>query len=139
MMADPQDLTEDFNTQLSPEDETKFQAWAKANGRDRDTFDYDLRGAWKDNAQEAGNGHLPDTWKKPNHPTFSQESQYSSPDRRGGRWVEGKGGKWQFEASDWNVRNLGAEGLSGYFREREPDASLHLPIAARLYPKDAGQ
>lgn len=135
-MAEPQDLTAEFNTQLSPQDEAKFQAWAKANGRDGDTFDYDLRGAWKDNAEEAANGHLPDTWKKPNHPTFSQESKYSNAQRRGGQWAEGPDGKWQFKASDWNVRNLGADGLKGYFSEREPDAVLTLPVEARLYPND---
>lgn len=132
----PQDLTDQFNTPLSPEDEAKFRAWAKAHGRERDTADYDLRGAWKDNAKEAGNGHLPDTWKKPNHPTFSSESKYSAGEQRGGRWVEGKGGKWQFEASDWNVRNLGVDGLRSYFAKTEPDAVLTLPVASRLYPHD---
>lgn len=133
------DLSAEFNTKLSPEEEKQFQAWAKANGRERDTADYDLRGAWKDNAQEAGNGHLPDTWKKPNHPTFSSESKYSSAERRGGRWVEGKDGKWQFEASDWNVRNLGVDGLRLYFQQREPDAVLSLPIHARLYPNEVAR
>ena len=130
-MAD--DLTNDFNTKLSPADEARFQTWAKAHGRQRDTADYDLRGAWKDNAQEASNGHLPDTWKKPNHPTFSSESRYSSKDRPGGRWTEGKNGKWQFEASAWNVRNLGADGLKRYFQKAEPDAQLTIPVQALMY------
>ncbi len=34
------------------------------------------------------NGHWPDTFKKPNHPTFSVESQYAKgPDAaKAGRW-----------------------------------------------------
>ncbi|AOR77217.1 hypothetical protein [Novosphingobium resinovorum] len=133
-MREPQDLSGDYNTQLSPEDEAKFQAWAKASGRERDTFDYDLRGAWKDNAQEAANGHLPDTYKKPNHPTFSQESKYSTHELQGGRWVEKKSGKWAFVPSSTNLKNMGVDGLSRYFQEREPDAELDLPAAAQLYP-----
>jgi hypothetical protein len=80
----PADLTPLYNTPLSPEDEAKFQAWIKSSGRERDLADYDLRGAWKADTKEAANGHLPDTWKKPNHPTFSTESVYNGVDGRVG-------------------------------------------------------
>jgi len=133
------DLTQKYNTPLSPQEEARFQTWAKAHNRQADTFDYDLRGAWKADAKAASNGHLPDTWKKPNHPTFSDESQYSNAQMPGGQWVEGKKGKWQFKASDWNIRNLGVKGLQQYFQQVEPDAALILPLANRLYPNDGGQ
>lgn len=81
-----------FNTVLSPDEEPKFQAWkatlpptmAKDSG-----FDYDYRGAFKagltpDPTQDF---HLPDTFKKPNHPTFSDQSQYAAiMPERAGKW-----------------------------------------------------
>jgi hypothetical protein len=124
----PADLTASYNTPLSPEDEAKFQAWVQANHRQGDLADYDLRGAWKADAKEASNGHLPDTWKKPNHPTFSSESVYNGADgHQGGAWTEVKG-RWHFKASPGNVANMGSAGaLEQYFRQREPDSNLELP------------
>jgi hypothetical protein len=117
-----------YDTALTPQQEAAFQAWARGSGRAGDTQDYDLRGAWQGNAQAAATGHLPDTWKKPNHPTFSAESMYSTPDQTGGQWVQGPGGRWQFWASPWNMANLGPTGLENYFNRREPEARLILPI-----------
>lgn len=128
------DLSEKYNTPLNAEEEAQFQAWAKAHKRERDTYDYDLRGAWKSNSQEADNGHLPDTFKKPNHPTFSIESQYNGKDGAvGGRWVEGKNGKWAYEPSETNLRNLSPDELAAYFHEAEPDVELRIPQTARWY------
>ncbi|WP_066807148.1 hypothetical protein [Sphingomonas asaccharolytica] len=124
-----QDYTAWFNTSLSPEDEKKFEAWAKANGRTADVADYDLRGAWKDNAKEAENGHLPDTYKKPNHPTFSDESKYSNPTNGvGGKWEQDAKGKWAYYPSDANLKNMSADELRAYFAKEEPDASLVMPL-----------
>jgi len=114
------------NTKLTPEEEARFLKWAAP--RMGDLEDYDLRGAWKANAQAASNGHLPDTFKKPNHPTFSQESQYSTPDQMGGQWLNDGRGGWVFMASPLNMNNLGAMGLLDYFKQREPDAMPVLPI-----------
>lgn len=67
--------TGQFDTPLTPEEEARFQQWARTLPANlQSTEDYDLRGAWKADAKAAANGHLPDTWKKPNHPTFSNES-----------------------------------------------------------------
>lgn len=49
--------------------------------------DYDLRGAYL-NGFKPGSGHGTDQFKKPNHPTFSEESQYSNLLHRGGRWTD---------------------------------------------------
>ncbi len=47
-LALPDDMSGQYNTQLSPEQETAYQAWAKQQGREKDVFNYDLRGAWKE-------------------------------------------------------------------------------------------
>lgn len=140
----PRDLRDKFNTALSPQEEAQFQAWAKKTGRESDTYDYDLRGAWKADAKAATNGHLPDTWKKPNHPTFSVESQYSGPASGliGGQWVDKGKGRWAFKASEYNAQNMTPEELRKYFAEREPDSELVLPNLydarlRRLYPNEA--
>lgn len=85
---DINDYSDLYNTQLSDEEEQQYQAWAKQIGHERDIYDYDLRGAWKAGAAQAENGHFPDTFKKPNHHTFSEESQYADGKRNvGGRWT----------------------------------------------------
>jgi hypothetical protein len=121
-----------YDTRLSPHDEQAFQQWAAHAQRLGDLMDYDLRGAWKTNAKMAANGHLPDTFKKPNHPTFSRDSQYSTPQHAGGDWVQAQDGKWVFAASPLNMSNMGPNRLSEYFNQVEPDASLLLPIDWRL-------
>lgn len=121
----PVDYSTLFNTQLSPEEETAFQEWATKNGKMKDLYDYDLRGAYKSGAAKK-EGHMPDTFKKPNHPTFSSESIYSDRKLPGGRWVQ-QDGKWIFEASPTNIRFHGENGLQNYFNEAEPDSVLILP------------
>lgn len=120
------DLTDMFNTQLSPQEEAQFQAWAKAHNRLGDLFDYDMRGAWKANIGQAGNGHFPDTYKKPNHPTFSNESIYNGTEgMTGGRWLETPRGT-AFVPSLTNLENYPPSDLQRYFRRVEPDATLFL-------------
>jgi hypothetical protein len=114
-----------YDTPLDPQQETAFRQWA--GPKIADTQDYDLRGAWVADARQAGNGHLPDTYKKPNHPTFSAESQYSTPDNPGGRWVEDGRGGWVFWATPANVQYRDANALMGYFNRVEPDSMLILP------------
>jgi hypothetical protein len=121
------DFTDQYNTALSPAEEALFQAWAAKAGRLGDTRDYDLRGAWKANAHAAANGHLPDTYKKPNHPTFSSESIYNGINGAlGGKWTQ-QGSRWIFQATPYNVQNMGPDALHLYFRHVEPDSLLVLP------------
>lgn len=77
-----------FNTPLSSTEEQKFQQWKNKYAPLDSGEDYDLRGAFKAGVTPAANGHWPDTWKKPNHPTFSNESQYAK---------FGKPGSWDGE------------------------------------------
>jgi hypothetical protein len=116
------DMTGRYNTQLSPADETKFQAWGAANTKDgrnpaNDTFDYDMRGFWKaseGNPTFADNGHAGDAFKKPNHPSFSDQSQYSGQDGyKGGHWNDVGDGKYTFDPSSTNVGMHGLEGPDG--------------------------
>ena len=140
---EPPDLSGQYNTVLPPEQEAKFQAWAAdrkaATGRDplKDTFDYDIRGAWASGATADGNGHLPDTFKKPNHPTFSNESQYNGVGGQiGGSWVKGRDGSLAFQPSETNINMHGADGLSDYFALAEPNAKLLPPALPTGYVGD---
>lgn len=74
------DIWKVYNTPLSLGDELKFQL-VKANSpfRNDSGYDYDLRGFYKQYGNltpTATNGHLTDSYKKPNHPTFSVGSNY---------------------------------------------------------------
>ena len=83
------DVDAQFNTILSPQEEAQFQQW-KGRFAPRDSGeDYDLRGAFKAGLQpDPTSGHWPDTFKKPNHPTFSTQSRYAA---------YGQPGQWQGE------------------------------------------
>ena len=125
--ADPYDFSARYNTQLSPEDEARFQQWLQASGRSRDLYDYDLRGAFQSGAATAPNGHLPDTYKKPNHPTFSSQSQYSGREGYiGGAWQQDANGAWTFQPGPTNM--MSRDALQQYFQRAEPGNRL-------LYPK----
>jgi len=66
-----------FDTPLSSTEEISFQKWKSQYGPNDSGDDYDLRGAYKAGLTPNDNGHWPDTFKKPNHPTFSDESIYA--------------------------------------------------------------
>ena len=115
-------------TKLSPEEEVKFQAW-KAKYAPMDSgSDYDLRGAFKEGITPDGErGHFPDTYKFPNHPTFSKESKYSTPEHPGGEWGE-RNGRTTFTPSEWMADDASRmEDLKKYFKKVEPDAELIMP------------
>jgi hypothetical protein len=120
-LPDPNDRSKAFNTVLSPEQEAQFQRWAIASGRIADLYDYDLRGAWLMGAAKAG-GHLPDTFKKPNHPTFSDESKYHGPGAFGGHWQGDT-----FQAQQQNLRGRSLADLLSYFQQVEPGVRLIPP------------
>jgi len=113
-----------------------YQDWLKyrSNLAKRDVStderDYDMKSYFNSlkstpNDPEAA-GHLPDTFKKPNHPTFSNESIYHIPGiQEGGKWGR-EGEADTFTPSEHNVRNLSSEGLDDYFNEVEPEAKLKL-------------
>jgi hypothetical protein len=127
--ADPFDYTDRYNTKLTPSEEAAYQAWAAKQGRQADTYDYDMRGAWKSGASAGDDprGHYPDTYKKPNHPTFSDQSQYHGVDgMQGGTWG-GTDAAPTFTPSATNLAMMSPAQLQRYFQQVEPDATLILP------------
>lgn len=90
LMSEKRDTTDyatdpRFNTTLLPMQEGIFQVWKRKYAPDDSGADYDLRGAFKAGLTPGEDGHWPDAFKKPNHPTFSNESRYAelAPDRAG--------------------------------------------------------
>ncbi len=77
-----------YNTILSSEEETKFQSWKAQNAPKDSGEDYDLRGAYKEGLKkDQESQHWSDKFKKPNHPTFSDQSQYAEDEpEKAGRW-----------------------------------------------------
>lgn len=124
--VDPADQTANYNTPLKPEQEKAFQAWAKANPRLGNTYDYDARGFWLHGAQAGANGHGADAWKKPNHPTFSDQSNYHSPYTPGGSWKQIEppsdqygSGRWSFTPSPQNFKYQSPQDLQAYWNKVE--------------------
>lgn len=92
-------------TPLSPEEEREYRAWLRhyqprdidpATGEPHEDVKYDYRGYWKAHQGPGSRGmlpvqfegaHGPDTFKQSEHPTFSQESQYSRGPHEGGMWL----------------------------------------------------
>lgn len=75
-----------FDTKLLPSEESRFQSWKAKNAPNDSGEDYDLRGAFKEGlAKDIRSGHWSDKYKKPNHPTFSDQSIYAkdAPERAG--------------------------------------------------------
>lgn len=98
---DPEMMFRDkYNTQLKPGEKRRFNRWAakesKRQGRDilMDMGAYDIQGFWKsgDYKRMDQDNHGSDTWKKPNHPTFSNQSKYHGADGwYGGNWTKDGG------------------------------------------------
>ena len=124
--VDPYDFSDRYNTKLSYEEEAQFQKWAKMEGRDKDVYDYDIRGAWKElktgKMSEDERGHLGDKYKKPNHPTFSDQSKNNGIDGYvGGTWSE-ENGKTVYRVSKSNTMSKAQ--LKRYFERVDPDVIL---------------
>lgn len=125
-----EDYSDKFNTVLSPDEEEKYQAWATKNRREKDVYDYDLRGAWKElqsgTMSEDERGHLGDKYKKPNHPTFSDQSIYSGQDGvTGGVWSRNAEGKDVYTPGR-KLSSVEADRLRRYFLRNEPGVVLDL-------------
>ena len=85
---------------LTGDEEKAFRTWYDRYSRsqnldpnpDAKEHYYDYRTYWKNRTEQQKNdewklgNHLPDTYKKPGHPTFSTESIYSTRKTPGGTW-----------------------------------------------------
>jgi hypothetical protein len=123
-----------YQTPLNPISQMIYDEWVKqqsaVSGRDLslDTQDYDLPGFWQSEGWYApmGNAHGPDTYKKPWHPTFSEESQYQmTPDDDGSLNLGGSWGDGVFNAGPTNRNNWSLIELLKYFAQQEPDYRLN--------------
>ncbi len=119
------------NTPLPKEKQGEFSKWiAEQSGKGKnplkDMEDYDVQGYFLSGAATDERGHGTDKFKKPNHPTFSDESMYHGDKAQGGKWTE-IGGKSYFLASPDNLKYRSAKELKEYFKKYEPDTILILP------------
>lgn len=98
---------------------------SQLQGRDvsQDEQEYDLEGYYNSlKATPNEMGHLPDTFKKPNHPTFSDQSKYNVP-------IIQQGGSWDgnsFTPSEHNLKNMRRDHMQSYFNEVESPEALEL-------------
>lgn len=117
-----------YDTSLTREQEAKYQAWRSTLPKPLQyEGDYDLRGYWLDpNTVKDGikNGqHFTDTYKKPNHPTFSVESKYAVGDNI---W---KAGSWdgdKFTPPNPEVKS---------FMDRNPSLFSHVKSFEKMWEK----
>jgi len=83
-----------YTTELTPGAESAYGRWRERTSPWDTGEDYDLRGAFAEGMERDSRpgevGHLPDTYKKPNHETFSDESIYA-------RYAPGLAGHWNGE------------------------------------------
>lgn len=132
-VAAKDDIASKYNTPLNTEQEKRdYEAWKSGlpTSMDRSGKDYDLTGAFMKGLAPGEDGHLPDTYKKPNHPTFSNESVYSGKDHGvGGKWAQDDKGKWTFEASEDQLKHISAKEMQEYIRNSDPDTTLVIPSA----------
>ncbi len=123
------DMTGRYNTLLSPEEEAAYQ---QQYPDPRATYDYDMRGAFQQGISPAENGHYPDTFKKPNHPTFSDQSMYHGVDGNfGGSWTQ-QGDQWLFAPGQTNIDMHTLPGLQSYMQQNDPTVSLIAPPVQTL-------
>lgn len=67
-----------YETSIPPDLQPAYQQWKQQYAPRDSGVDYDLPGAFLAGVRpDPLTGHMPDTFKKPNHPTFSNESQYA--------------------------------------------------------------
>ena len=131
-----EDYTATYNTQLSAENEQRFNNWviaeSKLRGRDisKDMENYDLKGYWLGGGYKdtTGKGHMTDTYKKPNHPTFSDQSKYNNVASPWG--VPFQGGHWEEDGKSFTPSATmlkythQQDFLQRYMQEREPGVRL---------------
>lgn len=122
-------MTDIYDTPLTSEQEQDYSSkfGPDANG------DYDMKGYYLDNPGTNPNAegqHYPDTYKKPWHPTFSDESMYHGvAGNQGGSWGTDADGKDTFTPGPTNIHLHGVLGLLDYFDKTEPNATLLMPKA----------
>lgn len=96
------------STKLNSVQQSQFDTWkSKLPKNLQYEGDYDLKGLWLENpkVKPSSNLHFPDTYKLPNHPTFSDESKYFNDQTRkfAGNWDE-TDSSWNYTPYDTTVK-----------------------------------
>ena len=133
--ADPNDFSDRYNTPIPPERQAAFNQYVadqtKATGKSplNDRYDYDVQGDWLGGAARDERGHGSDRYKKPNHPTFSDQSQYHGKDGYvGGHWDQSSQGQYtSYTPSQTNLNFRSPTELQDYFTKTEPGIALRSP------------
>ncbi|RJO60818.1 MAG: hypothetical protein C4542_08190 [Dehalococcoidia bacterium] len=133
LLNQPSDMGGSYNTPI-PEDQQQAyleQSAVESNQRGRDAQmdvgDYDIQGNFLAGQGKDERGHGSDQFKKPNHPTFSVESQYSGQGgEQGGTWGE-ENGQPTFTPGPSNLKYHSRKELEDYFKEAEPNVKLKWP------------
>ncbi len=135
--VDPLDYSAKYNTPIPPEKQAAFDNWVaqrtKQTGKNPlgDKYDYDVQGYWLSGAATDARGHGTDLFKKPNHPTFSDESKYNGVNGlTGGSWINPPGGGSFYQPSATNINLHGIQNLKRYFQQVEPETQLLAPPAS---------
>lgn len=130
-----------YDTPIPPGMRSAYEAWLRRESakqrRDvsRDIEDYDVQGFFLGKETTDERGHGSDRYKKPNHPTFSTESQYHGQGgNTGGRW-EQRDGRTAFVPSATNLSHWPFSELQRYFRQVEPDVMLADPDGVPVIPR----
>lgn len=120
-------MTDVYDTYLTPDQESDYQSKFGTDASE----DYDMRGYYTDNPgtdPNTGGQHYPDTYKKPWHPTFSDESMYNGvAGTQGGTWGTDTSGKDTFAPGKTNMQLHGLLGMMDYFDKNEPNVTLLMP------------
>lgn len=90
--------------------------------------DYDYANAAAAGVKPDARNHLPDTYKLPNHITFSDDSIYAGDDGGAGQWRR-VGSVWHFTPGTTNLRYHSMDELRDYFKKYEPESVLEEPKA----------
>lgn len=108
----------------------EFFDYLKATNRWSNDYDYeDFYDSFEDfnewvEEEQKGMSHFPDKYKKPNHITFSTESDYDSDETPGGKWTH-KGDQWYFTPSQYMIDQFGGkERYSKLFHDYVDDGSI---------------
>lgn len=144
-------------TQLSPEQESAFQGWAKKNkigDVDHPDSHYDYRGYFKEYGSQPHQqgAHFTDEFKQHGHPTFSIESNYSKGFDDGGYWEGDKYNKTaapdrrpiDTDALDASASDAVRNSPASFYDYKDPgapgaDAQRHYgPMAQDLLKTPAG-
>ena len=131
----PQNYKPNIPSQANMETMEGFNQYLSDTGRMSDDYDYESFYNDKETflqwlAEEIknpGKAHFTDKYKRPNHPTFPEESVYSGQDDVvGGKWSN-RQGKFTYTPSMYNInQNGGVDKYIEKFNRYEPDTRLDL-------------